>query len=470
MGLYSLFDDEQGNVSRPRQRRRDMTTNTFSNMDGKSTANKPSSTTQPRVVIIGAGFGGMQVAHALCNAPVQVTVIDRNNHHLFQPLLYQVATAGLSPADISAPIRHILRKQKNTSVVMAEVTGIDRVEQRVIMHDRSLPYDYLIIATGAGHSYFGHDEWEPFAPGLKTIVDATAIRRKVLLAFEAAEIETDPEKLKSLLTFVLVGAGPTGVEMAGAIAELAHKALATDFRNIDPRSARIILVEASPRILSAFPERLANAAQKSLNHLRVEVRTKSVVEHIDNEGVTIAGQHLAAKTVIWTAGVAASPAGKWLDAEVDRAGRVNVLSDLSVPQYPNIFVIGDTAALMRDGKPLPGVAPVAMQEGRYVASVIRAHISSEEHTSPFHYINKGNLATVGRSSGIADFGRLHISGFPGWILWLAVHIMYLIGFRNRFVVLFQWAWAYITFQRGARLITFDASSLPDVKEVTRRGV
>ena len=269
---------------------------------------------------------------------------------------------------------------------------------------------------------------------------------------------------------LIVGAGPTGVEMAGAIAELAHKALATDFRNIDPRSARIILVEASPRILAAFPERLANAAQKTLNHLRVEVKTKSAVEHIDNEGVTIAGQHLAAKTVIWTAGVAASPAGKWLDAEVDRAGRVKVVSDLSVPQYPNIFVIGDTAALMQGGKPLPGVAPVAMQEGRYVASVIRAHVSSEEYTSPFHYINKGNLATVGRSSGIADFGRLHISGFAGWILWLAVHIVFLIGFRNRFVVLFQWAWAYITFQRGARLITFDASSLPDVKEVTRGDV
>jgi NADH dehydrogenase len=421
----------------------------------------------PRVVIIGGGFGGLRAARALRNAPVHVTVIDRNNHHLFQPLLYQVATAGLSPADISAPIRSILRKQKNTHVLLAEVTGIDQERQRVLMHNRSVPYDYLIIATGAQHSYFGHDEWEPYAPGLKTIVGATAIRRRVLLAFEAAEETANREQQEGLLTFVLVGGGPTGVEMAGAIAELAHKALASDFRHIDPQSARIVLVEALPRILPAFPEPLANKARDALHRLGVEVRTNSPVESIDSEGVVIGGQRLAARTVIWTAGVAASPAGKWLGAEVDRAGRVKVLGDLSVPDHPNVFVIGDTAAVSRGGRPLPGVAPVAMQEGEYVASVITQRLAGADYVRPFCYKDKGNLATIGRSYGIADLGWLRLTGFAGWLLWLGVHIFFLIGFRNRFVVMFLWAWGYLTFQRGARLITYGPPPLSESEEAIK---
>ncbi|HLG61384.1 MAG TPA: NAD(P)/FAD-dependent oxidoreductase [Ktedonosporobacter sp.] len=413
--------------------------------------------TRPRVVLIGAGFSGIHAAKGLHKAPVDLIVIDRNNHHLFQPLLYQVATAGLSPADISAPIRHILKKQKNTTVFMAEVTGVDLQKQRVLTRDRAIAYDYLIVATGASHSYFGHNEWEPYAPGLKTIVDATTIRREILLAFEKAEIESDPQRRRELLTIVLVGGGPTGVEMAGAIAELARKALAHNFRNIDPASARIVLVEAMPKILGAFPESLAKKAQQALQRLGVEVKTNAPVEQIDSEGVVIAGERLTASTVIWTAGVAASPAGRWLGAEVDRAGRVKVNADLSLPGHPNVFVIGDTATLSQGGKPLPGVAPVAMQEGDYVASVIADRVEGKEHPEPFVYHNKGNLATIGRSSGIADLGWLRIWGFPAWFLWLAVHIFFLIGFRNRLLVLIQWAWAYITFQRGVRLITFAPS-------------
>lgn len=417
-------------------------------------------TVKPRVVIVGAGFGGLQAAHALRKTPAQVTVIDRNNHHLFQPLLYQVATAGLSPADISAPIRGVLRKQANTSVMLAEVTGVDTQKQEVLLHDRSIPYDYLIVATGARHSYFGHDIWERYAPGLKSITDATAIRRKILLAFEAAEIEPDAEKCRALLTFVLVGAGPTGVEMAGAIAELAHKALASDFKAIDPTSARIVLVEAGPRILATFPEKMAQKAQKALNRLDVEVLTGVAVEAIDEEGVMIAGKPLAAKTVIWTAGVAASPAGQWLSVETDRAGRVKVLENLSIPNHPNIFVIGDTACVMEQGKLLPGVAPVAMQEGRYVAALITQQLAAKTPAKtaekPFHYFNKGNLATVGRSFGIIEIGKIRLTGFIAWCMWLAIHIFFLIGFRNRFLVMFQWAWAYLTFQRGARLIVFDS--------------
>jgi NADH dehydrogenase len=413
---------------------------------------------QPHVVIIGGGFGGIKAAHALWNAPVTITVIDRNNHHVFQPLLYQVATAELSPADISGPIRHILRKQSNTQVMMAEVTGIDTEGQYVHTPLRSIHYDYLIVATGATHGYFGHDEWERFAPGLKTIADATAIRRKVLLAFEAAEVETDPTKLQALLTFVLVGAGPTGVEMAGAIAELAHKALASDFRHIDPKLAHIVLVEAGPRMLATFPEKLATKAQRALEKLGVEVQLHTAVTNIDEDGVAMGNTYLAAKTVIWTAGVAASPAGKWLNADVDRAGRVKVQPDMTLPGHENVFVIGDTATLMQEGKLLPGVAPVAMQEGTYVASVIADRIAGKTHTRPFSYRNKGNLATIGRAYGIADFGLLRLTGFIGWSFWLVVHIFFLIGFRNRFLVMFQWAWAYLTFQRGARLIVQDTVS------------
>src|SRR5947209_2099205 len=319
------------------------------------------STTMPHVVIVGAGFGGLQAARALRNAPVQVTVIDRQNHHLFQPLLYWVATAGLSPADISSPIRSILRKQKNTDVLMAEVTGVDVEGQRVLMGNRAVPYDYLVLATGAYDNYFGHPEWEHDAPGLKSIIDATSIRHDILLAFEAAEIEADPQKIRKLLTFVLVGAGPTGVEMAGAIAELAHKALASDFRHIDTRQARIVLVEAAPRILATFPASLARKTQRKLKRMGVEVLTGKAVTQVDERGVTLDGEHIPAHTIIWSAGVSASPAGKWIGANVDRAGRVKVAADLSVPEHPEIFVIGDTASAIQDGKPLPGVAPVAMQ-------------------------------------------------------------------------------------------------------------
>lgn len=446
--------------------------------EGEQGRTKQPTAVQPRVVIVGSGFGGLQAARALRDAPVQVTVIDKSNHHLFQPLLYQVATAGLSPADISAPIRSILRKQANTRVLMLEVTGVDTQEQRVIAGDTSIPYDYLIMATGARHSYFGHNEWEQYAPGLKSITDATAIRRDILLAFEAAERESDLEKRDALLTFVLVGAGPSGVEMAGAIAELAHKALVSDFRNIDPKSARIILVEAGPKILTTFPDSQSRRAQKALNHLGVEVRTNAAVENVTADGVVIAGKLLTAKTVIWTAGVAASSAGQWLGAEVDRAGRVKVASDLSLPDHPNVFVIGDTASVIQDGKLLPGVAPVAMQEGRYVASLIaqkvagnsgnaantgntdnagKANTTGKTAMREFHYHDKGSLATVGRSFGIVDIGRFRLYGFFAWMIWLVIHIFYLIGFRNRLVVMFQWAWAYLTFQRGARLITFDTN-------------
>ncbi|WP_376793803.1 NAD(P)/FAD-dependent oxidoreductase [Thermogemmatispora sp.] len=410
----------------------------------------------PHVVIVGGGFGGLQAARALGKAPVRVTVVDRTNHHLFQPLLYQVATAALSPADISAPIRHVLRRNKNTRVLLAEVTGIDVENKRVLLDERgerSLTYDYLIIATGAGQNYFGHPEWAQYAPGLKTLEDATRLRRQILLAFEAAEMESDPDRQRALLTFVLVGAGPTGVEMAGAIAELAHKALASDFRHINPHSARIILVEAAPRILLSFPPELAEKARRALNRLGVEVRTSAPVEAVDENGVVIAGEYLPAKTIIWTAGVAASPAGRWLKAEMDRAGRVKVNPDLSLPGHPEIFVIGDTAHVEENGQLLPGLAPVAMQEGRYVARAILQRLAGQE-PPPFHYVNKGNLATVGRAWGLLQIGKLRLTGFLAWVLWLTVHIFYLIGFRNRVLVLFQWAWAYLTFQRGARLILY----------------
>ncbi|GCF07671.1 NAD(P)/FAD-dependent oxidoreductase [Dictyobacter arantiisoli] len=426
-----------------------------------------SPTKRPQVVIVGAGFAGLNAAKALKDAPVDVTVIDRNNHHLFQPLLYQVATAVLSPADISAPIRSLLRKQKNTRVVLAEVTGIDRDQQCVLTADgREFAYDYIVVATGASHSYFGNDQWAPYAPGMKTIADATALRRKILLAFEEAEHETDPERQRALLTFILIGAGPTGVEMAGAVAELAHVALAQDFRNIDPRSARIILVEALPRILPVFDEGLAKKAQEGLHNLGVEVRTGSAVEEVNEHGVVIAGKQINATTVIWTAGVSASPAGKWLGAETDRAGRAKVDQYLNLPGYPNIFIVGDTCAASQDGKPIPGIAPAAMQGGLYAASVIIERVAGKPASHPFHYHNRGNLATVGRSFGIADLGKIKFSGFPAWLFWILVHIMFLVGFRNRFLVLFQSLWGYITFQRGARLITHDGSTSVRQKQET----
>ncbi len=412
---------------------------------------------KPQLVIIGGGFGGLTVARSLRKATVDITLIDRRNYHLFQPLLYQVATAGLSPADIATPIRSVLRKQDNTQVLMAEVIGLDPIEQFVLLKDKKLHYDYLVVATGSWYSYFGHNDWQAFAPGLKSIVDATRIRRNILLAFEAAEMESDPEKRKALLTFVLVGAGPTGVEMAGSIAELAHQALKSDFRHIDPRLTQIILIEAGPRILASFPDSLAQRALKKLESLGVGIFTNTRVNQIDREGVVISGKRIASKNVIWCAGVVASPAGEWLKADVDRTGRVKVREDLTVPGHSNIFVIGDTASLFQNGVPLPGVAPVAIQQGRYVASVIQKRIRGLLELKPFRYFDKGNLATVGRSFAIVDLGKIRMSGFIAWITWIIVHIYYLIGFRNRVMVVIEWAWAYLTFQRGARLITTDST-------------
>lgn len=415
----------------------------------------------PHVVIVGAGYGGLEAALKLGHAPVHVTVIDRNNHYVFQPLLYQVATAYLSPADITAPIRTVLRRQRNTEVLMAEVTSVDATHHRVIMRDqitgveRSAPYDYLVLATGASQSYFGRDEWATYAPSLKTIPDAIALRRKVLQAFEEAEMAADDAaRVRSLLTFVIIGGGPTGVELAGAIAELAHRTLRRDFRHIDVTSARIVLIEALPHLLSTFPESLSEKATRKLQRMGVEARTGERVTQVDADGIIVGDERIDAATVIWAAGVSASPAGKWIGAETDRAGRVNVNDDLSVPGHPEIFVVGDTAsAAGADGKPLPGVAPVAMQQGRYVGRMIRARVEGRERRRPFKYFNKGNLATIGRSFAIADFGFARVSGFIAWVLWLGVHILYLIGFRNRLLVMVQWAWEYFTYEHGARIIT-----------------
>ena len=407
---------------------------------------------QPRVVIVGAGFSGLEAAKALRHVPVRVTVIDRWNHHLFQPMLYQVATAGLSIEDISAPIRSIFSRQANISVILAEVTGVDTQKQLVLTTDQAVPYDYLVLATGASSNYFGHAEWKRLAPGLKSLQDAMVLRHNILCAFEAAENEPDPEKRQALLTFVLVGGGPTGVELAGAIAELAHRALTCDFRRIDPTSTRIILVEGEPRIIPTFPASLTRKARNKLEQFGVEVRTGVHVTGVTADGVKIGDEWIAANTVIWTAGVTASPAGAWLGAEVDRAGRVKVERDLTVPGHPTLFVIGDTACVLQWGKPLPGLSPVAIQEGRYVAKVIADRVAGKTRKRPFHYLDKGTLATVGRSFAVVDIGPLHFTGFLAWLTWIAVHIFYLIGFRNRLLVLIQYAWAYVTFQPGARII------------------
>lgn len=409
----------------------------------------------PHVVVIGGGFGGLRVAKGLRHAPVLVTVIDRSNHHLFQPLLYQVATAGLSPADIASPIRSVLRKQPNTQVIWGEVIGIDAAARTVQLAGGTLTYDYLVVATGARYNYFGHPEWERVAPGLKTVEDATTLRAKILSAFECAEMETDAEVRKALLTFVVVGAGPTGVEMAGSIADLAHKALAKDFRHVDPHATQVILVEAGPRILAAFPDALSAKAQEKLIRMGVEVRTKATVESVDAAGVVVNGERLRSNTVMWAAGIVASPAGTWLGAETDRAGRVKVNPDLSVPGHANVYVIGDTAAATdAGGKPLPGVAPVALQQGTYVARRIDRLVRGVRQAPDerFDYLDKGNLATVGRAYAVLDIRGLHMAGFWAWVTWIFVHIFYLIGFRNRIIVMLQWFWAYITFQRGARLI------------------
>ncbi|MBM3600072.1 MAG: NAD(P)/FAD-dependent oxidoreductase [Alphaproteobacteria bacterium] len=408
---------------------------------------------RPRVVIVGAGFGGLSAAKALAGAPVDVVLVDKRNYHLFQPLLYQVATAGLSPADIAAPIRGIVRRQANVSVVLGKVTGIDPAAREVLTDEARISYDFLVLATGARHAYFGRDEWEPFAPGLKKIDDATAIRRRILMAFERAELEVDAGRRRDLLTFVIVGGGPTGVELAGAIAELARKTLSADFRHIDPRAARVILIEAGPRVLAAFPPSLSEQARRSLERLGVEVRTGHPVDTCDAGGVSVSGERIGSRTILWAAGVAASPAAKWLMADKDRAGRIKVEPDLSVPGHPAVFAIGDTAMVADgNGKPVPGIAPAAKQQGTYVGRIIRNRVAGIE-TAPFRYRHYGNLATIGRKSAVADFGALRLSGFAAWLLWSVAHIYFLIGFRNRVVVSLNWLWAYLTFQRGARLIT-----------------
>lgn len=409
----------------------------------------------PKVVVIGAGFGGLIASKSLGSNGLRVTLIDKTNHHVFQPLLYQVATAGLSPAEIAVPIRSIVRGHPQTEVILDEVTGIDREQQTVRLKSGNLVgYDFLVIATGATHSYFGQDGWQHFAPGLKTLEDASIIRRDILLAFEKAEVEPDPERRRSLLNFVIVGGGPTGVELAGALAELSRRVLARDFRHIDPKSARIILVEAGERLLNTFPRKLSAQAQRDLERLGVDVRCSSRVESVTGQGVQIGSDFVPAETVIWAAGVQSSPVGKWLGVETGPGGRVPVRPDLTLENHPEIFVIGDCALAMSEkGTALPGVAPVAMQQGRYVAQVMLRRIRGGRDPGPFRYRNKGNLATIGRSSAIADFGFLQLGGFAAWGLWLLIHILYLIGFRNRVLVLIQWAWAYLTFQRGSRLIT-----------------
>jgi NADH:ubiquinone reductase (H+-translocating) len=410
----------------------------------------------PRVVIIGAGFGGLTAAKALAKAPVHVTLIDRRNHHLFQPLLYQVATAGLAPTQIATPIRAILRKQRNTDVALGKVEGVDLGTKQVIVGERRVPFDFLIVATGARHSYFGHDDWERFAPGLKTLEDATEQRKRILLAFERAELEPDPAERERLTTFVVIGGGPTGVETAGAIAELAKKALARDYRIIDPKSARIILVEAASRVLGAFPDDLSEDARRSLEKLGVEVRLGAAVTAVDADGVTVGGERIQSRCVIWAAGVQSSPAARWLNIAADHAGRAIIGDDLRMPGRDDIFVIGDCAVVDgANGKPLPGVAPVAKQQGAYAAKAIIAHLKGQPLDEPFRYLDFGNLATVGRKAAIADFRGFHLKGFIGWLVWSAAHIYFLIGFRNRAAVALDWIWSYLTFERGARLITGD---------------
>jgi NADH dehydrogenase len=408
----------------------------------------------PRVLIVGAGFGGLYAARSLARQPVSVTVVDRRNHHVFQPLLYQVATAALSPGDIASPIRWILRRQQNVEVLMGEVDRVDLARREAHLTDGSeIPYDFAIVAAGATHAYFGHDDWQPYAPGLKTLEDALEIRRRVLLAFERAERESNPERRAALLTFVVVGAGPTGVELAGALAEISRQSLARDFRHFDPGSARIILVEAGPSVLATFPETLRASAEEDLRRLGVDVRTRTAVTYVGPGIVQAGDQTIASETVLWAAGVAASPLGKSLGVPVDRAGRVLVHDDLSIPGHPEVFVIGDLASLNgADGRPLPGVAQVAIQMGKHAVDNVVRTIGGQPRT-PFVYHDRVNMATIGRASAVADLGRIRLKGFVAWVAWIFVHILNLIGFRNRLVVMVQWAWAYLTFQRGVRLIT-----------------
>jgi NADH dehydrogenase len=416
-----------------------------------------------RVVIIGGGFGGLYAAKALRHAPVEVTLIDRRNFHLFQPLLYQVATGGLSPGEIASPLRHVLRRSKNTEVLLAEVVDLDPASRRVILRDGEAAYDTLIVAAGASHSYFGNDQWEPLAPGLKTIEDATEIRRRILLAFERAERAPDEAARRAWLTFVVVGAGPTGVELAGALGEIANDTLRHDFRRIDPSSARIFLVEGTDRVLPPYPPDLSAKAEQALIRLNVRPMVSAIVTGIDETGVTVRCgtqmEHIPARTVLWAAGVQASPLGRVLaeraGAKLDRAGRVIVEPDLTIAGHPEILVIGDLASFaQKTGKPLPGVAPVAMQEGRYAARLVLTRLAGRA-LQPFRYWDKGSLATIGRAAAVADFGRIHIDGHFAWLTWLFVHLMYLVGFDNRLLVFIKWAYNYFTRNRGARLITGD---------------
>jgi NADH dehydrogenase len=409
--------------------------------------------TRTRVVIVGAGFGGLAAARGLGRESVDLTVIDRRNHHLFQPLLYQVATAGLNPSDIAYPIRSVLRDQENTRVLLAEVVGVDLAARSVSLDDGSTqPYDQLIVATGVTHAYFGHDEWEPDAPGLKTIEDALEIRRRLLSAFEAAERTDDPAEQSASLTFIVVGGGPTGVEMAGAIAEIATQTLARDFRHIDPTTARVVLVEGLDRILSTYPPKLSGKAEDQLRALGVEVQTSTRVVGVDRSGVDTDKGRIDARTVVWGAGVKGSGLGRALTSNLDRAGRVPVEADLSLPGHPEVLVIGDLAAVTVGGKPVPGVAPAAIQAGAHAARVVKADQAGRSRPA-FRYRDKGSLATIGRSRAVADFGRVRVSGLVAWVMWWAIHIAFLIGFRSRVLVMFGWGWAWLTFQRGARLIT-----------------
>lgn len=414
---------------------------------------------KPKVVIIGAGFGGMNAAQRIAHLPVEVTIIDRKNHHTFQPLLYQVATAGLSPGEIAAPIRWILRSYPNVEVLLEEVIDFDLPRHKVITTNQTLDFDYLILASGASHAYFSHPEWEPLAPGLKTIEDALEIRRRLLLAFELAERHAASGQGEMPLNFVVVGGGPTGVELAGTMAEIARRALTHEFRSIRPERTRILLVEAGPRVLAAYPEELSRKAEEQLARLGVEVRTSHMVNGIEPGIVHVGDERIEAQVVLWAAGVAASPLGRKLGVPVDRAGRVLVAPDLSIPGQPNVFVIGDLASLAdQHGKTLPGVAPVAIQEGRWMAKAISRDLQGEPR-GEFHYHDKGSLATIGRAAAVADFGKFTLSGYFAWLAWLFVHILYLIGFRNRLLVMIQWAWSYFTYDRGARLIT-GSTNLP----------
>jgi NADH dehydrogenase len=418
-----------------------------------------------RVVIVGAGFGGLSAARSLAGAPFDVVLIDRYNYHLFQPLLYQVATAALSPADIASPIRTVFHRHHNVSVVLANVSAIDAGRNEVIAEGRRIPFDFLVVASGAQQAYFGHPDWARDAPGLKTIDDATYLRRRILLAFEKAENEPDPDERRRLLNFVVVGGGATGVELAGAIAELAKYALASDFRTINPRSAQIVLVEAGPRVLSQFDPSLSRYAQRALEQLGVEVRVGAAVTVCDEAGISLGGERIESRTVMWAAGVEASPAGQWLGAQTDRAGRIKVEPDLSLPGLPHIFVIGDTAfRLDGKGRPLPGVAPVAKQQGAYVAHAIAARTAGRS-VPPFRYRDYGMLATIGRRRAVAEIGGFKISGFAAWLLWCFAHIYFLIGYRNRLIVMMNWAWNFVTFQRGARLITgMVGAQMKDLKQ------